>query len=121
MTMIRIVTALLLTTGVGTSCAKAQEKAARIEAIPEVEVARAKKACDMYVERVCNCAKQHPDMVKRCALAKASPDALQINLDLLASSGLEIVEQKAVKVEARKIAAACFASEAKLDPTKCPR
>ncbi len=115
--------ALLFVVGGGlSSCAKAQEKrGARIEGIPEAEIARAKKACDMYVERVCSCAEQHADMAETCALAKASPDALQINLDLLASSGLEVVEQKAVKVEARKIAAACFASESKLDPQKCPR
>lgn len=102
-------------------CAKTQEKAPRIEGIPEAEVARAKKACDMYVARVCSCAEQHADMAETCALAKASPDALQINLDLLASTGLEIAEQKAVKVEARKIAAACFSSESKLDEQKCPR
>lgn len=116
--------ALLLALGLS-ACSKDEAGGtsgpAKIEGIPKVEVERAQKACNAYAERVCSCAETNPDFVKTCALAKASPGALQVNLELLASKGLEVAEQKAVKVEARKIAAVCFQSDAKLDVAVCPR
>ncbi len=97
------------------------ERPVRVEALPKAEVERAQKACTSYLKRVCACAKTTPELEQQCELAKASPGALQINLDLLASEGLQVAEQKAVKVEARKIAAACFEADGKLDIALCPR
>jgi len=115
-----VVVALFLALG---GCAKEEAAPApgKIEGLAPVEVERGIKACDAYVARVCACAETRSEFAETCALAKASPTALQINLDLLASSGLKVVEQKAVKVEARKIVAACFAAESKLDVATCPR
>lgn len=124
MSILHTLVSLVLVLGLA-ACSKSGEEgeagAKKIEPIPEAEVTRAKKACDAYVERVCACAKNNPDMASKCELAKASPGALQMNLDLLASEGLELAEQKAVKVEARKIANVCFQSDAKLDLATCPR
>lgn len=97
------------------------DRPAKIAPMPPAEIARAEQACESYVARVCACAETHPELARQCELAKASPGALQINLELLASDGLEIGEQKAVKVEARKIAAVCFEADGKLDVAMCPR
>jgi hypothetical protein len=126
MTTFRSKTLVVLLVAVGAfGCSKTpaeeESRPARIEPLPKAEVERAQKACTTYVERVCACAETHPELSQQCELAKASPGALQINLDLLASVGLEVAEQKAVKVEARKIAAVCFEADGKLDVAMCPR
>ena len=109
------------TLGCSKESAGDRDRSSKIEALPKAEVERAQKACTAYVERVCACAESHPALSQQCELAKASPGALELNLTLLASDGLEIAEQKAVKVEARKIAAVCFESDGKLDVAMCPR
>jgi hypothetical protein len=92
-----------------------------VEALPQEEILRGQKACQSYVDRVCACAKTQSEMADECALAKARPEALQLNIDLMTTPGLPVVEAQAVKVEARKIIAACFADEGRIDPLKCPR
>jgi hypothetical protein len=117
-------TTLVLLLAIG-ACSKKSDDGgsspARIAPMPPAEIARAEQACTSYVARVCACADTHPELTRQCELAKASPGALQINLELLQSDGLEIGEQKAVKVEARKIAAVCFEADGKLDAAMCPR
>jgi len=95
--------------------------AAKIKPLPKAEVLRAHKACDAYLARVCACAKEHPELAPQCDLAKGLPSGLQLNLDLLDSSGLKLFQLKAAKAAARKIAAGCFESDARLDTGKCPR
>ncbi len=111
----------LAAVGACSSTEKEADKSPRIAPLSAEEITRAKKACTAYAERVCACAATNPDLTQTCELAKASPGALQINLDLLASEGLKLGEQKAVKVEARKIAAVCFQADSKLDVGICPR
>ncbi len=105
------------------SCAKQSEKKqeAVIDPLPTEEVTRGRKACDGYVQRVCECAKTHADMAEECALAKARPEAFQLNIDVAKAEGLSKIEMQAGKVAARKIAAACFEADSKLDAAKCPR
>lgn len=107
----------------GASCSKESEKAetSTVAPLPEEEVTRGHKACEAYVARVCECATAHADMAEECAMAKARPEAFQLNLDVLASEGLSAIELQASKAAARKIAAACFEADGRLDPTKCPR
>ncbi|MCP4444017.1 MAG: hypothetical protein GY811_01565 [Myxococcales bacterium] len=107
--------------GCSKESSEGEGRPAKIKAMPAAEVQRAKMACEGYAARVCSCAEANPELVRKCDLAKASPGALQINLDLLASEGLEVAEQQAVKVEARRIAAVCFEADAKLDIVTCPR
>lgn len=92
-----------------------------VSPLPKAEAERGLQACQAYVARLCACAESQPELAEECALARARPQAFQLNLDLSATPGLEGAEQKAVKVEARKIAAACFEDEARLDPETCPR
>lgn len=89
--------------------------------LPKAEAERGLKACESYVARLCACAESHPELAEDCTLAKARPQAFALNLELSATPGLAPAEQTAVKVEARKIAAACFEDESKLDPQLCPR
>jgi len=104
-------------------CAKESSESpkATVAAIPEEEVSRGRQACEAYVERVCACAEQHPDMAEECALSKARPKAFELNLELGTAPGLSKVELQAVKVEARKIVAGCFEADSRLADTKCPR
>lgn len=92
-----------------------------VDPLPKEEIDRGRTACQSYVDRVCECAKTQAGMADECALAKGRPEALKLNIDLMTSPGLPVVEAKAVKVEARKIIAACFADEGRLDPATCPR
>jgi hypothetical protein len=106
-----------------TGCSKESSEQSQpvVEPLPQDEIQRGQTACQSYVDRLCECAKTQSDMADACALAKARPEALKLNIDLMSSPGLPVVEAQAVKVEARKIIAACFADEGRLDPVKCPR
>lgn len=112
---------LLLAMGAGCSKESSEQSKPVVEALPQDEIQRGQRACQSYVDRLCACAKTQTDMADACALAKARPEALKLNIDLMSSPGLPVVEAQAVKVEARKIIAACFADEGRLDPVKCPR
>jgi hypothetical protein len=105
------------------SCSKesATSEESKVDPLPTEEVTRGRKACDAYVLRVCECAKTHADMAEECALAKARPEAFQLNLDVAKSEGLSKVELQAGKLAARKIAAACFEADSRMDAAKCPR
>src|SRR5690606_20290519 len=92
-----------------------------VSPLPKAEAERGLQACNAYVARICACAESRPELAEECTLARARPQAFQLNLELSATPGLSDAEQTAVKVEARKIAAACFEDEARLDSTLCPR
>ena len=89
--------------------------------LPKAEAERGLQACNAYVARLCACAESRPELAEECALAQSRPQAFQLNLELSATPGLSGAEHDAVKAEARKIAAACFEDEARLDPETCPR
>ena len=116
-------TAALVLTLSTFACAKesAKEAAPLVEPLPAEEVTRGRKACEIYVARVCDCAKSQADMADECALSKARPEAFELNLKVIASKGLSKIEVQAAKAEARKIAAACFEADSKLAVSKCPR
>lgn len=108
------------------ACAKsdsenAESQARTVAPIPPAEAERAKKACDSYVARVCQCATEHSDMEKECELAKGVPQALQLNLDVAGAQGLTTLQQHAMKATARQISDNCFSNDSKLDLQKCPR
>jgi len=114
-----------LLSSASSACSNAEENSAstekRIAPIPLAEAERAKIACDAYVARVCQCAETQPNLDTTCQLAKGIPQALQMNLDVAAARGLTILQQKAMKSSARKIAAKCFSNDAKLSLAECPR
>jgi len=88
-------------------------------ALPATEVKRAVDACKAYVDKACACAQSVASLQQTCKLSRALPDAIQVSLDLTAStdaSGSDLVQaQDAV----RKIAKECIEELAKL-PAACP-
>lgn len=120
----RVCGAMLLALACATSACSKESKSSEkpaVEPLPAEEVTRGRKACETYVARVCECAKSHTDLADECALSKARPEAFELNLNVIASEGLSKIEVQAAKVEARKIAAACFEADARLEVSKCPR
>lgn len=107
----------------GASACKQQDKPKaepRVEPMPAAEVQRSEEACKHYVERVCACAEQVPDLAKQCQLARALPDAIRIGLEVAASpdSKPDIVQQSYASV--RKTAKECIEQTAKLPALGCP-
>jgi len=83
------------------------------------EVQRGQDACKTYVERVCACAAQKPDLAKQCELSKALPQAIEISLSVAANpeSKPDVVEQSSDSV--RKTVASCIEETAKLPTVGC--
>ncbi len=118
----RLLVALLALSFLGACSKEESVEAVPVgDPLPTKEVERGRKACQAYVARVCECAKSNAEMADECALAGVRPEALELNLDLAVTPGLSKIELQAVKMAARKIAAACFVDDGKLDQTMCPR
>jgi hypothetical protein len=83
------------------------------------ELQRGQDACKAYVERVCACAAQKPDLVKQCELSKALPQAIEISLSVAThpDSKKDIVEQSYANI--RKTVASCIDETAKLPTLGC--
>jgi hypothetical protein len=105
------------------ACKKKQEakpEPASVPVMPAAEVQRNQDACKVYVEKVCACAEQVPDVAKQCELARALPDAIRIGLEVAASpdSKPDIVQQSYASV--RKTAKECIEQTARLPQLGCP-
>ena len=118
---LRVILGLVVLASTGCSKESATESAPVVEPLPKDEILRGRKACQAYVDRVCACAQKHVAMADECALAKARPEAFELNLEAATAPGLSKIELQAVKVAARKIAAACFEDDGRLDVVQCPR
>ena len=83
----------------------------------EQELTRGREICAKYVARACACGDAG------CELAKAQPEALELQAALLAGANgkLNGREQEITTVNLRKVIAACVAADGKLDPKTCPR
>jgi hypothetical protein len=88
-------------------------------AIGEVELRRGEDACKTYVDKICTCAAQKPDLAQQCDLAKALPSAMQIALSVAANpdSKPEVVQQSYDSV--RTTVAECIQETAKLPTLGC--
>ena len=99
---------------------EAKREPAAVPAMPAAEVQRNQDACKVYVEKVCACAEQVPDVAKQCELARALPEAIRIGLEVAASpdSKPDIVQQSYASV--RKTAKECIEQTARLPHLGCP-
>lgn len=117
--------AVLALTLLATACSKdeAQTPAPKIEGLPEAEVERARQACQAYVARLCACAETEPELESQCVMAKARPEALELNIAISqgGGAGLTKTDMAVVKQETRKIAAACLEAEGRIRAGGCPR
>jgi hypothetical protein len=84
------------------------------------EAARGRKACQGYVDRVCECALKVPDLSGECELARSRPGALDLNLRAAAAQGNATLRDRiAVQNNARAIARACIEDTAALARRGC--
>jgi hypothetical protein len=101
---------------------KAKESKHHVKQVKEMsamEVQRGQDACKVYVEHVCACAAQKPELAKQCELSKALPQAIEISLSVANNpdSKQDIVEQSYANV--RKVVGNCIQETAKLPAAGC--
>lgn len=91
--------------------------------MPAAEMERGELLCGKYVERLCECARAHPELQSDCELARARPEALGLHLALLRGKKgpLNTRERLETEAGAREIIAACVRADGRLDPARCPR
>ena len=99
--------------------AKEPKKREPKPAMPAAELQRGQDACKTYVDRVCACAAQKPDLAKQCELSKALPQAIEISVSVAMhpDSKPDVVEQSYESV--RKTVANCIEETAKLPAAGC--
>src|SRR5438046_7050228 len=59
-------------------------EAAAVPPMPPTEVKRGQDACKSYVDKACACAETVAAMKQPCALARALPEAIEVNLSVSA-------------------------------------
>ncbi len=88
----------------------------------DTEIARGRKACGSYVERICACAKDDENQAGECELAKGRPEALELALrSIAAAANRSKADQWALDQNARRIVEQCIKADLELDPQRCPR
>jgi hypothetical protein len=88
--------------------------------MPAVEIKRALDACKAYVDKVCSCAKTVPAMQSACELARAYPDAIQVELDVAASPDSNRRDVRQTHGGVRNIVKTCIEELARLPGAGCP-
>ncbi len=113
-----VVLALVLSTG-GCKAKEFKHHAKPVKEMSATEVQRGQDACKVYVEHVCACAGQKPELAKECDLSKALPQAIEISLSVAANpdSKPDVVEQSFDNV--RKTVGTCIEQTAKLPAAGC--
>jgi hypothetical protein len=94
------------------ACGKKDEAPAgtRPVAIPSAERQRGGDACKAYVERLCACAKAHPERAEvkdRCDRDQALPSAMELALGIDDDPDVAAQDVFRAQGEARKVIATC--------------
>jgi hypothetical protein len=111
-------------------CSKKADEAAPEPAAPvgpppiaETEAQRGEAACHALIDHMCACASAAPDsheLATRCELARATPEALDLNLRAARAPGDASLSDKAVLIaNARKIMKTCLEDDARLAAHGC--
>ena len=87
--------------------------------ITTVEVTRDRDACTAYATRLCKCAETMPTLTKQCELDRSMPQALELATATATSPEASSMNARLAERTARRIAAACIESTAKLDVAGC--
>lgn len=113
-----LVLALVLSTG-GCKAKESKHHVKQVKDMSPAEVQRGQDACKAYVDRVCACAAQKPELAKQCDLSKALPQAIEISLSVATNpdSKPDIVEQSYANV--RKTVGSCIEETARLPAAGC--
>jgi hypothetical protein len=99
---------------------RAEAPPAPAPAMPATEIRRALDACKAYVDKVCHCAQTVPAMQQPCELARAYPDAIQVELDVAASPDSTRRDVRQTHGGVRNIVKTCIEESAKLPAAGCP-
>jgi hypothetical protein len=102
---------------------KSQAEAPPAPAAPAMsaaEIKRAHDACQAYVDKVCGCARTMAALKQACELAKAYPEAIQVELDVAASPDSSQRDVRQTHGGVRNIVKTCIEESAKLPAAGCP-
>lgn len=88
-------------------------------AMPAAEIKRALDACKAYVDQVCACARSVPALQRDCDLARAYPDAIQVELDVAASPDSTRRDVRQTHGGVRNIVKTCIEETARLPAAGC--
>jgi hypothetical protein len=78
--------------------------------IPQVERQRGADACKAYIDRLCACAKAHPErdeIKKKCDLDQALPSAMELALGIDDEPNVSAEDVFRAQTEARKVVSTC--------------
>jgi len=107
-------------------CKKTEEKEGEapppaVEGLPDSEAQLGRQACEAYVAQVCACAPSQPELKGECDMAKARPEAFQMNTRAAQAQGdVDGKDRRAMIANARKIMRSCIEDAAALAKKGCP-
>jgi hypothetical protein len=101
------------------ACAKQATEEARPAPMSAEEIKRAEDACKTYVEKVCACSDKVPAAKDECGLARALPDAVQLQLSLAGAPETKKNDVLAAQAGVRKVVKQCIEAMAKLPALGC--
>ena len=111
---------LSLVAGIGCKKNTEPSETASVAPMPAAEVKRGQDACKAYVEKACACAETVAAMKQPCALSRALPEAIDVNLSVAASSDSSRRDALQAQDSVRKIVKECIEEIAKLPSAGCP-
>jgi hypothetical protein len=88
--------------------------------MPASEAKRARDACQAYVDKVCACAEKLPAMKQTCSVARAYPDAIQVDLEVAATEDTSRRDVRQTQQSVRAIVKQCIEAAARLPADGCP-
>jgi hypothetical protein len=94
--------------------------AAAVPQMPAIEVKRGQDACKSYVDKACACAETVAAMKQPCALARALPEAIEVNLSVAAHPESSRRDALQAQDSVRKIVKECIEEIARLPAAGCP-
>ena len=104
-----------------TEPAKGEAPPPMIEPMGDGESQVGRQACAAYVDQVCGCALKTPDLKEECEMAKARPNAFEMNTRAAMAQGdANSKDRRALVANARKIMRSCIEDAAELAKQGCP-
>jgi hypothetical protein len=92
-----------------------------IEPMGEGEAQVGLEACNAYVQQVCGCAGKMPELKDECEMAKARPNAFEMNTRAaMAQGNADSKDRRALVANARKIMRSCIEDSQALAKKNCP-
>ncbi len=92
-----------------------------IEPMGDGEADVGRQACNAYVQQVCGCVGKMPELKDECEMAKARPNAFEMNTRAaMAQGNADSKDRRALVANARKIMRSCVEDSSALVKKGCP-